>query len=360
MGKDMSLPSEDLGVLFQLERDPVLGISQEGTVVFSNPAALNLFGLRPGDSARDVVPAEVLYDPACRFVAAFQAGGQSFTMYAARLEALTVCSFRPLHVKPPAPAQANAVHVLSSSMMNMRMALDALVSGTGADGDPAFKETAETLYREYHRMRRACDHMAKADGILNGGLPYDPQVVDLGTLCRELCDTVGLLAEGMGLTVCFKVDDGLHLTMADAGLIESMLSNLLTNSIAHCRPGDRIKVELTRQGNRFILAVEDPGSGIAPEKLADIFSPDAAQGDGPAGLGLLIARGAAERHGGALILESRPGHGVAVRVSIPYRRTDDMHLGSPRPRYRASGMSTVLTELSVVLDKKYYNRRYFD
>ena len=64
----------------------------------------------------------------------------------------------------------------------------------------------------------------------------------------------------------------------------------------------------------------------------------------------------------ALILRaaSRPGFGTSVRVSIPYRQTDDMHLGSPRPRYRASGMSTVLTELSVVLDKKYYNRRYFD
>ena len=356
----MSLQPEDLGALFELERDPVFGIDKDGVVSFCNPAAAAFFGLTPGDSAADVVPEDILTAPSERFIAAFRTGKRRFTLSVTRLEGVTVCLFSPAEDGAPSPAHINALHILSSTLMNARMAIDALISRTKADDDPALQETTQTLYREYHRMLRSCRHMAMAAGIQNDDLPFMPRCVDLASLCRDMCDTVDRLVEPMGLSVSFKVDGSLHLTMADVDLIDSMMANLLTNSITHCRPGDTIRVELSRQGDRFILAVEDPGSGIAPEKLAAIFSVGGSDSEGGAGLGLYLARGIAERHGGTLLLESRPGKGVAVRVSIPYKQSDSMQMNCPMTRYRADGMNTVLTELSVFLDKKYYTRRYFD
>ena len=51
MDKDMSLQPEDLGALFELERDPVFGVGEDGAVVFANPAAAAFFGLAVGDRA---------------------------------------------------------------------------------------------------------------------------------------------------------------------------------------------------------------------------------------------------------------------------------------------------------------------
>ncbi len=360
MDIDMSLLPEDLGALFELERDPVLGIDAGGTIVYANPAAAALFHVRPGDGAGDLVPENILADPASRFVSACQVGDRHYVLIVSHLKDVGIFAFSPLHPTPPAPAIAGAVRDLSDAMMTARMAIDALISRTRAEDDPALQQTTQTLYREYHRMLRSCRHMTMASGILSGDLLYEPRVVDLGVLCRDMCDTVGKLIGDLDLSVTFRMDDGLHLTVADADLLEKLLANLLTNSIAHCTPGDAIRVELSRQGDRFILAVEDPGSGISPEKLADLFSPDPSPREAGAGLGMLLVRGIAERHGGTMILESRPGKGVSVRVSIPYRQSGDMKLNSPKTPYRASGMDTVLTELSVILDKKYYTRKYFD
>jgi signal transduction histidine kinase len=67
--------------------------------------------------------------------------------------------------------------------------------------------------------------------------------------------------------------------------------------------------------------VADNGEGITPEILGTVFSRFASDiplsdAGGGAGLGLTIARGAAEKHGGALILESRPGEGTIVRATV--------------------------------------------
>ena len=104
--------------------------------------------------------------------------------------------------------------------------------------------------------------------------------------------------------------------------------------------------------------------GMSQEQLAGAFCryPGADDTDpaAGAGLGLYITRGIAERHGGTVILESRPGTGTSVRVSIPYRQSEDMTVHTPVAPYRSDGMNSVLMELSTVLDKCYYNRRMFD
>lgn len=360
----MSLLPETLGPLFEMSREPVLGIDAERTVVFANPAAAALLGVRAGDSAESVLPEYILSDTAEQFIASHRVGGRCANVSVRRLEDVAVCTWSLPPSEPPLPGQGKALEELSGYLMSMRLAIDALVRRQKAEQDEALRDTAQTLYREYYRVQRICRHMKLTDSILRDSLPLISGVTDLGTLCRELCDTVGRLFEGQGVSVVFEADLGMHLTMADSSLLECMLSNILANSLAHCKSGDSVRVELTRQGGRFIIAVRDTGEGISPEKMARIFNgasaaDDAAPADG-AGQGFLIARGIAERHGGAIIMESRPGQGTSVRITIPYKQTDTLEMNSPTVRYRSDGMNTVLTEFSPLLDKKYYTRRMFD
>lgn len=360
----MSIPSEALGALFEMSRDPVIGIDRTDTVVFANPPAAAFLKVGPGASARDVVPEHILAERADRFLATARIGGCRSSVSVVRMEGIAVCTFSLPREPAAVDPGASALRELSSSLMSARLAIDALVGHTNAESDPVLRETSAILYKEYYRLLRTCRHMTLAAGVAADDLPYKPRVTDLREMCRQLCDTVGRLTDSRGVSVVFQTDPGLHLTMADQDLLEIMLLNLMTNSLFHCRAGDTIRVELTRRDDRFILAVEDPGSGMSPEQLSRVFSrspgSDGVDPGAGAGLGLYIARGIAERHGGSVILESRPGRGTAVRISIPYRQSEDMTAHSPAPLYRSDGMNSVLMELSTLLDKSYYNRKMFD
>ena len=360
----MSMLSEKLGLLFEMSREPVLGIAAGQIIVFANPAAAALLGVRAGDNAAEVLPEHILSDGAEQYIASHRVGDRRANVSVRRVDDVMLCTWSLLGPDPPLPAQDRAIKELSNSLMSARLAIDALVRRTKAEDDEALRDTVQTLYQEYFRMQRSCRHMNLAANILENSLPMASNVTDLGTLCQEMCDTVGRLFENMGISMTFEADFGLHLTMADSGLLEQMLANLLSNSLSHCKAGDAVRVELRRQSDRFIIAVRDTGSGISPEQMAHIFNNATAGHDGDpaagAGQGLLIARGIAERHGGAIIIESRPGQGTEVRVSIPYRQTDAMQMNTPMARYRSDGMNTVLTEFSMLLDKKYYTRRMFD
>ena len=363
MDKDMSILPENLWALFDMSRDPVIGIGPDQSIVYANPPAAALLGVGAGSPAGGTVPEHILNEPSERFVASARVGRKRLNVSVIRLDGLTVCVYtRPPEEPAGTGPSVRALQELSSCLMSARLAIDALVRRTGADADPALLQTSAILYREYYRMLRACRHMTLAAGVAADSLPYTPQATDLGQLCRELCDTVGRLTESLGISVTFQADFGVHLSMADRNLLEILLLNLLTNSLTHSRAGDTIRVELARQKDRFLLSVRDPGSGISPEQLTGVFNscPDPAGPSAGAGLGLYIARGIAERHGGAMILESRPGRGTTVQISLPCKKSEDMVINSPQSVYRSEGMSTVLMELSPFLDRQYYNKKMFD
>jgi two-component system sensor histidine kinase BaeS len=78
-----------------------------------------------------------------------------------------------------------------------------------------------------------------------------------------------------------------------------------------------------RWQGRVVFEVADTGEGIAPEDLPYVFDrfyrgeKSRSRATGGAGLGLAIARGIIEAHGGQIEIESTPGHGTTVRFSLP-------------------------------------------
>lgn len=363
---DMNLQPEALGALFEMSSNAVLGIDGDQNIIFANPAATALLGVLPGVSAKTVLPEYVLENPSTRFIASVNAGGQSANVSVTRLADCAVVTFSPLSTGAPvkSPISLLALKDMSNALMSTRLALDALVAHTKADTDPDLQDAVRLLYRDHYLMLRSSQHMNMAINIMQGTLPFSPKLTDLNELCRDLCQTLEQPAGDMGITVCFHSDGTRHLTMADSNLLEIMLFNLMANSMAHPGEGRTIDLYLKRQGEHFIITVEDKGSGISPEKMSGIFSRspllDLSDPNAGAGLGIILARGIAERHEGALIMASQENKGTAVSISLPCKHPDVMEINAPVTRYRSGGMNNMLTELSVLLDKKYYNRRMFD
>ncbi|GAA3258974.1 hypothetical protein GCM10010532_110100 [Dactylosporangium siamense] len=119
--------------------------------------------------------------------------------------------------------------------------------------------------------------------------------------------------------VDFDVPDDLPLGLADPGLLERVLANLLLNAVAAGPPDGRIRVSGEASGGWLRLHVVDHGPGLPAQDRERMFEPFQRLHDrgGGLGLGLAIARGFTEAMGGTLMPSDTPGGGLTMTVAVP-------------------------------------------
>ena len=106
----------------------------------------------------------------------------------------------------------------------------------------------------------------------------------------------------------------------DAHRILQVLSNLVGNSLKVMPHGGTLRAAVARAGREVVFEVSDSGPGISPEDQPHVFerywrSPDATYGG--SGLGLSIARGIVQAHGGTISVRSAPGEGATFTFTLP-------------------------------------------
>jgi signal transduction histidine kinase len=103
----------------------------------------------------------------------------------------------------------------------------------------------------------------------------------------------------------------------DASALRQLVLNLLLNAAQALGDGGQITVTRRVAGQQVVISVRDDGEGMTPELLAKVREPFFSTKSGGTGLGLAIAERIARAHGGLLEIESHPGQGTEVRVSVP-------------------------------------------
>lgn len=354
---DMSLDPQKIGSLFELSRDAVMGI-QDGKILFVNPAASAMFGAKVGDKSSKYIPDSLLSDPAEHFLATIDVYGLSCQLTVTRDEALTIASII-IPQEPQIPSYVNrAMREMSDVMFSSKLAMDLIISRSGVDEDPGLSGYVGTLYKSYYNLKRSCSHISAASALNNGTRPFKLELIYLDRVLQDICATADRLSSEQGIRIYFSAAPGSYSTMADSSLLEIMMLNLLSNSLAHSTKDSTVDVKLERESNRFVISINDRGTGIPKSKLLNLYraiETDEEEEDG-LGLGLSIARNAIERHDGSLILESQEGIGTKIRISLPVKTPTEFCVHEPSLSYKTEGMDPYITEFSVILDKKFFSK----
>lgn len=176
--------------------------------------------------------------------------------------------------------------------------------------DAATRRHAPQLLPDVAAMSAACQRaISAAEAVAHGLMPPIDRDGDLGRALRELAARV---PAGAGLGVRIECAAGLRLPV-DASrdafrIVQEALNNVLKHAAAQ-----QVSITLGANADGAIeLVVEDDGVGIAPDG-----APGDANADADPGVGLGTMRYRAERAGGTLRIEPRPGGGTRVRVLIP-------------------------------------------
>ena len=116
--------------------------------------------------------------------------------------------------------------------------------------------------------------------------------------------------------------------LADNERIQQVISNLVGNGIKFTPPGGTIGIGAKRADGEVVFSVADTGSGISEDQLPKVFdrywqsTRTDRQG---AGLGLAIAKGIVEGHGGEISIASKPGQGTTVQFTLPVASAPRAH-----------------------------------
>lgn len=186
--------------------------------------------------------------------------------------------------------------------------------------DTVSQNKLDIIHKSAMRMERLIADLVDMASIQAGRLSLERQPHDAGLLVGEAV----LLHEPLAAERAIRLAERLELpegtqVFCDRGRLLQVFSNLIGNAVKFCNPGDCVEVRAALEGGAVRFSVDDTGPGIPPDQAPHIFEPywSGVRKHGGTGLGLFIARGIIEAHGGKIGLQSRVGGGTTFTFTVP-------------------------------------------
>lgn len=197
----------------------------------------------------------------------------------------------------------------------------AAVSGLHADdvdlAESDRQELIETADGALDRLTALVENLLDMSRLQVGAMPVRLRPVPVGDVVSRALDDLGVAPRA----VLLDVQEDLPAVMADPGLLERVVANLVANAQRYSPPDAPPLLTAALDGDRVTLSVVDRGPGIPAEAQGQVFRPFQRLGDtdpgSGIGLGLAVARGLVEAMDGTLAPRKTPGGGLTMMVSLP-------------------------------------------
>lgn len=212
-------------------------------------------------------------------------------------------------------------HDLGNSLSAVLVTTTVLLRTIPEDaGGGQTRRKVENIRALVEQMQRLRQDLLDAAMLEAGQLSLERGPSGPGTLIDQSLERYASLADEQSIQLEGRVEEDVPTVMADEARLLQVIANLLTNALKFTPPGGKVVVGAVGSGEEVLFFVRDNGPGIPPENLTRLFDRFWTTKEGNplgAGLGLTIAKGIVEAHGGRMWAESEPGEGSRFCFCIP-------------------------------------------
>lgn len=219
-------------------------------------------------------------------------------------------------------------NLLTGILGNAELALEELSAG-----EPSLPEVQESLRGIVALGERAAGLVGQLLTFSRGRPGTERATVSLDGLIERMADLLGPLT-GEAIRLDVDIEDGTHAVDGNESQLQQVIENLVLNARDAMQGGGTISIQLgaatldgssgppaagLAPGRYVVVTVRDDGAGMDEETRQRIFDPffSRRRENGGAGLGLSLAHGIVQEHGGAIDVESAPDRGSVFRVYLP-------------------------------------------
>jgi signal transduction histidine kinase len=193
------------------------------------------------------------------------------------------------------------------------------------------RRALEVIERNVASQAQLIDDLVDVSRVVSGKFRLDVRPIDLAPVIRSAADSQGPASDAKHIRLQLVLDERAGLISGDSERLQQVMWNLLSNAIKFTPSGGSVSLSAALTSNgEMAIRVADSGIGIRAEDLprvlqpfAQVINPESRRHEGT-GLGLPLAKGLAELHGGGLVITSVEGVGTTVTVTLPLATEDEV------------------------------------
>lgn len=215
-------------------------------------------------------------------------------------------------------------HKLRTPITSISLFLQNIQRGYCDSNDPLFKQNAQMIYDEASYLGRLVADLLAFSQVMVGNVGLNLQLCDLNDIVTEVLQKTREAQNKPGIDMEF-VKQNVPLIHIDRDKIAFALQQIIDNAYKFSKDEGQISIAIKNSGDKVSIVVYDSGIGIPRDEIAKVFEkfyqidPDNTGQVRGFGLGLFYAREFVRQNGGSISLDSEPGLGTAVTVTLPLK-----------------------------------------
>ena len=218
---------------------------------------------------------------------------------------------------------ANIAHDLRTPLTSLQGYLETLLIKEGGLTPEEHQNYLTIAIKRSEQLGKLVSELFELAKLDSPDVQVSFEPFSLGELIQDVLQKFQLVAEKKKITLHTNAAGSLPLALADIGLCERVLENLIENAVRYTGEDGSISVSAVPKDERMEVGVSDTGSGIRPEDITQLFDRpsrlkrERSKGSESAGLGLVIVKRILELHGSDIQVNSTVNVGTSFTFTLP-------------------------------------------
>jgi len=220
-----------------------------------------------------------------------------------------------------------ASHELKSPLVPIMGYSELMLKGELGKLSKIQKEKIQIMLNNTKSLQDRINEMLDVSKLELHKVDLDLQENNISAISKEVKDEYSPLAKKKNASITVIAPEKIMIK-SDKGRIRQVLSNLVGNAIKYNQKGKKnnITITLTEEKKNILIAIKDQGRGVPKQNIGKLFqkfyrvSEAVTTKEGGVGVGLVIAKGLVELHGGTITVTSKLGVGTTFTITLPKKR----------------------------------------